>query len=115
MNIIPTNAWLVDKDDGTIELMVEGSYGDIDITACIARTGGGISIYTRVSLEEMLAQIQEEITKVKVKAVSAFKCEKCGEEAYFSGLFTPARFERQLAEFNKKHANCPSLYQGGGI
>ncbi len=50
-----------------------------------------------------------------VERLPAWTCRRCGEQVYFNGMFSPARFERQAADFESAHRNCPLSADGGGI
>jgi hypothetical protein len=50
-----------------------------------------------------------------VKREPAFKCQNCGAEEHYHGVFKPWRFEIQSSVFKDKHKDCRPCVDGGGI
>jgi hypothetical protein len=50
-----------------------------------------------------------------LKREPAFKCQNCGAEEHYHGVFKPWRFEIQSSVFKDKHKDCRPCVDGGGI
>ena len=79
----------------------------------------GLKFELRKEAAKRLRELDKEIQDLNFvkdfKPHPAFKCELCGEEAFFKGIFSPSRFEQQAREFEKDHRDCSCTFNGGGI
>lgn len=115
--ITPKHAWLVDRPDGIVELMLEGTCAGVNMVACVGTTRPHADVvHTAEALAQMCDHLNAEAASNEKREPSpAFKCENCGEEAYFHGSFSAARYQQQHEQFQQKHKRCLPIYGGGCI